>query len=125
MNVSVVGNNNYVASTAAAVAPVKPQADGQRQLTLAARAVNQSGALGRNQIVFSIDSQTRQRVVLIEDRETHDVVQQIPPEYVLEWPRIFTHLLRKQQRREPIRRLECGTTVTKGTSKKNCAKRAL
>ncbi|HMD47751.1 MAG TPA: flagellar protein FlaG [Bryobacteraceae bacterium] len=79
MNVSNVSNNNYFASAEAA-APAQPQ----RQVAQAARAVNQSGALGRNQIVFTVDSQTRQRVVLIEDRETHDVVRQIPPEYVLE-----------------------------------------
>lgn len=86
MNVSQIGYSDYAARTAMATETVTPgqPAPAQRQLTQATRAINQSGILGRNQIVFSIDSQTHQRVVLIEDKETHDVVQQIPPEYVLE-----------------------------------------
>ncbi len=54
----------------------------RRQISQAAT-VNASGVLGRNQLVISIDSQTHRIVVRIEDRETHEVVQQIPPEYVL------------------------------------------
>jgi uncharacterized FlaG/YvyC family protein len=86
MNVASIGYSDYAARTptAAKTVPAWQQAAGQRQLAQAARVVNQSGILGRNQIVFSVDSQTRQRVVLIEDKETHDIVQQIPPEYVLE-----------------------------------------
>jgi uncharacterized FlaG/YvyC family protein len=86
MNVSFVGYSDYAARTPAATATVSAgqQVAAQRQLVQATRVVNQSGILGRNQIVFSIDGQTRQRVVLIEDKETHDVVQQIRPEYVLE-----------------------------------------
>ena len=85
-NVSLAGQGSqYYANTttAAATAPAQ-QSAAQRQLIQAARTVNQSGTMGRNQIVFSIDSETRHRVVLIEDRETHAVVQQIPPEFVLE-----------------------------------------
>ena len=55
----------------------------RRQMSQAAKTVNGSGVLGRNQLVISIDSQTHRIVVRIEDRETHEVVQQIPPEYVL------------------------------------------
>jgi len=106
---------------ATATVPAGQQVAAQRQLAQATRVVNQSGILGRNQIVFSIDSQTRQRVVLIEDKETHDVLQQIPPEYVLEWRKISV-LPRKQSDREPISRLECGQTGTRVISKKNCGK---
>ena len=88
MNVSDVGFSSYLATTARATAPAQPQAAAaQRQVAQAARAVNQSGSLGRNQIVFAVDSDTGQRVVRIEDRDTHDVVQQIPPEYLLELAR--------------------------------------
>jgi hypothetical protein len=45
--------------------------------------------LRRNQVVFSIEARRGQRVVLIEDKETHDVLQQIPPEYVLELAQNF------------------------------------
>jgi|SRR5580658_4873549 uncharacterized FlaG/YvyC family protein len=56
----------------------------RRQLVQAARAVNESGLLGSNQIVFSVDSQTHRPVIRIEDPETHEVVLQIPPEYLLQ-----------------------------------------
>jgi len=82
MNVSYVGFSSLAGAATASVS-AEPLAASQRQVAQAARVVNQSGELGRNQIVFSIDTQTRQRVVLIENKETHDVVQQIPPEYVL------------------------------------------
>ena len=74
MNVSSIGYSDYAARTPAATATVSAgqQVAAQRQLVQATRVVNQSGILGRNQIVFSIDGQTRQRVVLIEDKETHD-----------------------------------------------------
>jgi len=55
----------------------------RRQLLQAGKAVNESGLLGGNQIVFSVDSQTHRPVIRIEDPETHEVVLQIPPEYLL------------------------------------------
>ena len=56
----------------------------RRQVSQAAKAVNESGVLGRNQLVLSVDSQTHRPIIRIEDRETHELVQQIPPEYVLQ-----------------------------------------
>lgn len=55
----------------------------RRQLIQASRSVNDSGILGQNQLVFLIDSQTHRPVIRVENRETHEVVAQIPPEYVL------------------------------------------
>ena len=55
----------------------------RRQVIQAAKTVNESGALGRNQLVFSVDSQTHRPIIRVEDRETHEVVLQIPPEYVI------------------------------------------
>ena len=63
--------------------PTAQQAAQRRQLTQAVKAVNQSGQMGRNQLVFLIDSQTRRPIIRVEDRETNEVVMQIPPEYVL------------------------------------------
>jgi len=68
-----------------------PQASGissqdiaqRRQLLQATKSVNESGLLGDNQIVFSVDSQTHRPVIRIEDPDTHEVVLQIPPEYLL------------------------------------------
>ncbi|MBZ5611661.1 MAG: flagellar protein FlaG [Acidobacteriia bacterium] len=55
----------------------------RRRLIQAAKSVNDSGILGRNQLVFLIDSQTHRPVIRVEDRETHEILVQIPPEYVL------------------------------------------
>jgi uncharacterized FlaG/YvyC family protein len=56
----------------------------RRQLIQATKTLNDSGLFGKNQIVFAVDSVTHRPVIRIEDRETHEVVQQLPPEYVLE-----------------------------------------
>jgi uncharacterized FlaG/YvyC family protein len=56
----------------------------RRQLMQAAKTVNESGVIGQNQIVFAVDRITHRHVIRIENRETHEVVQQLPPEYVLE-----------------------------------------
>jgi flagellar protein FlaG len=75
---------SYISAVEASqpVQPPKPVAQ-RRQLSQAARSVNASGMLGRNQLVIAVDSQTRRPVIRVEDRETHEVVLQIPPEYVL------------------------------------------
>jgi len=71
------------ASLAAASPVSMEQAAERRQLIRAARAVNASGTLGRNELVFAVDSETRRPVIRVEDRETHEVLFQVPPEYVL------------------------------------------
>jgi flagellar protein FlaG len=55
----------------------------RRQLLEAAQSVNESGVLGQNQLVFSLDRQTHRAVIRVVDRTTQQVVSQIPPEYVL------------------------------------------
>jgi flagellar protein FlaG len=60
------------------------EADQRRQLLQAAKTVNESGALGQNQLVFVLDRQTHQAVIRVVDRNTQQVVSQIPPEYVLQ-----------------------------------------
>ena len=60
-----------------------PEAAQRRQLLQATKAVNESGVLGQNQLVFLLDRQTHRAVIRVEDRTTHQVVTQIPPEYVL------------------------------------------
>jgi uncharacterized FlaG/YvyC family protein len=49
----------------------------------AAKTVNESGVLGENQLVFMVDRQTHRPVVKVVDRNTQEVISQIPPEYVL------------------------------------------
>jgi len=55
----------------------------RRHLIQASRSVNESGMLGRNQLVFLIDRVTHRPVIRVEDRETHEILLQLPPEYVL------------------------------------------
>jgi flagellar protein FlaG len=59
------------------------QAAENRQALQAAKSVNESGILGENQLVFMVDRQTHRPVFRIVDRNTHQVISQIPPEYVL------------------------------------------
>jgi uncharacterized FlaG/YvyC family protein len=73
---------------AASSPPAPPQVSVQeaaqrRQLLQAAKSVNESGVLGDNQLVFVLDRQTHRAVIRLVDRTTHQVVSQIPPEYVL------------------------------------------
>lgn len=65
-------------------APVSTQEAAQRrQLLQAAQSVNDSGILGNNQLVFMLDRQTHRAVIRVVDRNTQQVVSQIPPDYLL------------------------------------------
>jgi len=80
MDISIGSLTNW----ASASPPVPAgQAVQRRQITQAVAAINQSGALGQDQLVFLVDSATHRPIIRVENRETHDVVLQIPPEYVL------------------------------------------
>jgi flagellar protein FlaG len=55
-----------------------------REIIRAVRAVNASAMLGeKNELTFFLDRQTRRPVIKIVNRETNEVVQQIPNEQVL------------------------------------------
>ncbi|HEX5229045.1 MAG TPA: flagellar protein FlaG [Bryobacteraceae bacterium] len=71
-----------VTHTASSHVPVEEAAQ-RRQLLQAAQSVNASGVLGRNQLVFHLDRQTHRAVIRLVDPNTHQVISQIPPEYVL------------------------------------------
>ena len=81
MDVSSISSLGYLAAPAGS--PTPQQAAERRQLLQAIKTVNESGELGRNQLVFIVDSQTHRPIIRVEDRQTHEVVLQIPPEYVL------------------------------------------
>jgi uncharacterized FlaG/YvyC family protein len=59
------------------------QAAQRRQVIQAATSINGSGMLGRNELVLSVDGQTHRPIIRVEDRETHEVIFQVPAEYVL------------------------------------------
>jgi flagellar protein FlaG len=77
------------------VAPTPPspeQVAENRQIVQAVKAVNQAGMLGENnELTFSLDRQTKQPVIQIIDRSTKEVIQQIPPEYVLQVAQDLNH----------------------------------
>jgi len=55
----------------------------RQQLRQPGTIVNESGSLGKNQIVFSVDRATHRPIIRIEDRVTHEVILQLPAEYLL------------------------------------------
>lgn len=64
--------------------PVPSQVAAQRrELIQATRQVNESGLLGHNQLVFLVDRATHRPIIRVEDQDTHEVILQLPPEYVL------------------------------------------
>jgi len=64
--------------------PAAEQLAERRDLIQASRAVNQSGVLGeQNELVFVLDRQTHRAIMRVVDRNTQEVVMQLPPEYVL------------------------------------------
>ena len=80
----------YISSVGAGLtAPHEPAAprlvpEDQRALIPAIRAVNAAELFGHdNELTFIVDRMTRRAVVRIVNRETREVVDQIPAEYVL------------------------------------------
>jgi|SRR5579863_4632248 uncharacterized FlaG/YvyC family protein len=82
MNIS--SSNPSTSSTLPAAVNVPPEeAVQRRQLVQAAKSVNASGMLGQNQFVFTLDPTTHRMIMRVENRDTHEVVLQVPPEYVI------------------------------------------
>lgn len=65
--------------------PLTPQErTEQMKLIQAVKAVNEAQVFGQNsELTFAIDRQTRRTVMKIVDKETQEVIRQIPQEYVL------------------------------------------
>jgi flagellar protein FlaG len=60
----------------------------QRELIHAVKAVNEAELFGlNNELTFILDRKSHRPVLRIVDRETREVVRQIPPEYALELAR--------------------------------------
>jgi uncharacterized FlaG/YvyC family protein len=70
---------------AAAYTPTRPEALAQnRELIQAVKAINASEMIGdKNMLTFVVDRETRRPVMRIVNRETNEVVSQLPPEHVL------------------------------------------
>jgi flagellar protein FlaG len=81
MDISAIQTDAY--SLSQATRSASAEVAQRRQVIQAARTVNESGVMGQNQLVFLVDRQTHRPIIRVEDRETHEVVMQLPPEYVL------------------------------------------
>jgi uncharacterized FlaG/YvyC family protein len=57
----------------------------QRELIQAVATVNKSALLGQDkELTFQMDRDIRQVIIKVVNRQTREVLQQIPPEYVLD-----------------------------------------
>lgn len=84
MDISAI--NQSAANLAVPNEPAAPRpiAQDQRVLIQAVRSVNAAELFGQNnELTFILDRATRRAVVRIVDKQTHEVVDQIPAEYVL------------------------------------------
>jgi hypothetical protein len=80
MHIPSIPNNLVVAESAIPV----PLKEDRRTLIVAVHAVNAAGLFGdQNELSFTFDRSTRKPVMRIVNRETREVIQQIPAEYVL------------------------------------------
>jgi len=83
MNISSISSLSSHLTTAAQPAPPKPTGD-QKALLQAVKAVNASEMLGQeNELTFRIDRAAGIAVVRIVNRQTGELVQEIPNEQVL------------------------------------------
>ena len=65
--------------------PSQAQAAFNRSVASAATAVNSGGLLGENrELTFAVDPSTHRPVIRVMDVNTNEVVDQWPPEYLLE-----------------------------------------
>lgn len=85
--------NDLPATFTAPVAAGPEQSAEQKNLVQAVKAVNKTELMGEDsELTFQMDRQTRRTVVRLVNRETKEVIRQIPSEYVL---RLAEDLIRK------------------------------
>jgi flagellar protein FlaG len=62
----------------------KQQASERRELVKAIKAINATEFFGENhELTFVMDRETHRPIMRIVDRQTREVIQQLPPEYAL------------------------------------------
>ncbi|HEY7393130.1 MAG TPA: flagellar protein FlaG [Bryobacteraceae bacterium] len=83
MNISAVSRSLQPLEVAAPVTAVEQPAQ-TRDVVQAVKALNATEMFGQeNELVFQMDRQAKRMVVQIVNRQTKEVVSQIPAEYVL------------------------------------------
>jgi len=83
MEITAVDRSAQASSVPAASAPVEQAAE-NREVVRAVKALNGTEMFGEdNQLMFRKDPETQRMVIRVVNRETEEVITQIPPEYVL------------------------------------------
>ena len=83
MEIGSVRHNIYAVDLATPAAPLE-RAPEHREMIEAVKAVNKAELLGNgNELTFVFDRETKAPLLRIVNRETREVVQQIPAEYLL------------------------------------------
>jgi flagellar protein FlaG len=83
MNISAV-NRNFQPLEAATPVSAAEQPAQTRDVVQAVKALNATEMVGdENELVFQMDQQAKRIVVQIVNRQTQEVVSQIPAEYIL------------------------------------------
>jgi uncharacterized FlaG/YvyC family protein len=83
MDITAVNRSVPVAPAPAVATPVENSAS-NRDVVQAVKALNGTDMFGENELTFQKDPQTHRMVIKIVNRNTQEVVMQIPPEYVVE-----------------------------------------
>ncbi|HTP85653.1 MAG TPA: flagellar protein FlaG [Bryobacteraceae bacterium] len=92
MDISSVDLQRPLTAIAAPQPIPQDQAAERRQLIQAVREVNKSEMLGdNNEVTFVMDRKSRKALVRVVNRQTNEVVMQIPPEYLLRMAEDLRH----------------------------------
>ncbi len=84
MNITPVNLNAVAPVTSTTDLPPEQKAERAR-LVQAVKAINQANIFGdNNELTFVWDRNAHRVLMRVVDRETHDVVMQVPPDYVLQ-----------------------------------------
>jgi len=88
MKIGIVGSETLLAPASTANTTVLTLDPDDRELIRAVRAINKAEKLGSDsELTFVFDRESHRALVRIVDRETREVIRQIPPEYVLQMAR--------------------------------------
>jgi len=83
MDINTVNRSVEPLVAEAPVAPTQNSAE-HRDVVQAVKALNATEMFGQeNELTFQMDRQARRMVVQVINRQTKEVISQIPPEYVL------------------------------------------
>jgi uncharacterized FlaG/YvyC family protein len=79
-----INNTPQIASTVESVAVSSIEAAHRRQVAAALRGLNQMNVFGASrELTFTFDRTSHQMIIRVIDRDTHELVMQLTPEYLL------------------------------------------